>query len=214
MDNTTLGLFVSAVALFLAAASFWISWKEIRRCNKVILKLDSCQHSSGENIETGKSTRLKVVLVNCGIPLKHIKLQLLFQGRNLGWIRLPFNNNSTTDGDFLRGTRAEYELIEHIPIEVSNNSIYPLLSHLPFQQASLVAYVNKYDVARFRIGGRWDRFKGWVNSIIGRIEMRCSKTYKRPGKCDMIKMPRYPKFKYTLYRPVIEFLDEVKRQGD
>jgi len=101
------------VATIVALGAFWVSWREVRRNNKVIVKLNNL--GAGFPTTAGGSTyELEVWIVNRGIQIQDISMTLSFHGPGkAGTFSIPIplaNESGRAASTFLRGTTARFVL--------------------------------------------------------------------------------------------------------
>lgn len=152
-------------ATIFALGAWFVSWREARRNNKIIVKLKKFDSYSHEDIE-GTSYKLKVIILNSGIALHNISLSLDFYepGRS-GTIHVPIPSSKISkeaSSSFLRGTIASFILSS------SNNNpsnILTMLQDIKEQRPVINLYNSSYLARTFPIYSRWDRLKESWNKL-------------------------------------------------
>ena len=104
---------LALIAAIAALGAWWVSWREARRNNRVILKPKSFTSAFTPNLP-GASYTLQIDVVNRGITLQDISMSLCFHGPGKSGtvsIPIPLSQRSTSmSSTFLRGTTARFVL--------------------------------------------------------------------------------------------------------
>ena len=101
------------LATIAALGAWWVSWRESRRGNRVIVKL---RRFSSQCTETAAGTayELEVWILNAGIQMQNISIALAFAGRGKSGschVPIPLSDHSkSVASTFLRGTTASFML--------------------------------------------------------------------------------------------------------
>jgi hypothetical protein len=200
-------MLISAAAIIVSAASFCLAWGEIRRCNRVILKLTGSGYSLHRSAK-GDFATIWVIVSNCGILINNVKIRLSIQEKTAGKREIELHNTMISQGDFYRGTSAEFKV--EIPIGPRSQKFWGAVDP-ELKKSYFVACSNDNEVVRFKIDTLSDRFKAWFNSIVQKIQMNRKKIVgKSPEGADLVHIPDYPKFKCILVQPVSGFIKLIQ----
>ncbi len=110
---------INLVSIVLAFAAFWLSWKEVHRCNNVVIRLEDVSHSYvdriGENDEK-PFHQLSFRIRNKGLSLHETSASLSFIVPGGGQFNFPLvleTGHARQTGEFSRGMIAAYILKSH-----------------------------------------------------------------------------------------------------
>ena len=109
------------MALFVAALALWLTIREIRRNNCVILDIRECEGSTCQNINENNSQFFhytKVLIRNDGITLYDVGLALTYRlpdfGGEMSFHFQRKDDNAQSQNTFSRGMIAEFHLKSYV----------------------------------------------------------------------------------------------------
>ena len=177
------------VTTIVALGAFWISWREVRRNNKAIVRLKDFETSI-----SGEIASLKVCIENRGIALQAVAMTLYFRGpKKSGYSNLTMqlvDNGHRLQGTFLRGTTAEFVLSSADSKEVG---LLRLMHDPKDQEPAICVWNNAYLVRDFPIYRRCDRLRKLWNSLSIRLrwERRVGEGVEGKGVFKELTLPRF-----------------------
>jgi hypothetical protein len=142
-----------------ALGAWWISWREARRNNKIIVKLKSFKSFANQD-QSGISHKLEVYIVNRGIQLQNISMYMNFYGLGKSGnssIPIPLSKYSKgLSSTFLRGSIACFMLTSS---DIMTSHSLSILRDIKEQRPIINLYNNSFLACSFPIYSRWDRIK-------------------------------------------------------
>lgn len=171
---------VSTGGMLAALGAWWVSWRESRRTNRVIVKLR--RFSSKFSVTAaGRAHELEVWIVNAGIQMQNISIALDFAGRGKsGSCHLPIplsDHSKSVASTFLRGTTASFML------STTDKEACRFLGGLrdfDEQRPVINVYSSSFLACSFPIYSRWDGFRKLWNALSFRLSFN-----RRVGEgCD------------------------------
>ena len=182
--------FVAAIA---ALGAWWISWREARRNNMVIVKLKRFTSAFTED-QSGSYHKLEAWVANKGIQLQSITMSLCFHGpERSGHISLPIPLSHYSKGvssAFLRGTTASFLLSTS---DKKTSDILSMLRSIREQRPVINLYNASFLAHSFTIYSRWDRPKKMWNrlSLKFRFTRRVGEGYHGKGVFSSYQLPSF-----------------------
>ena len=163
---------LALVAAIVALASFWMSWREIRRANRVIVKLrkfTSCLHQTA----TSSAHELEVWLFNRGIQMQNIRMNLCFHGPDKSGsmtVPIPLDKHcADPSGLFSRGMTARFLLSSS---DKNSHSLLRLLRNFDEQRPAINLYNGSFLARSFPVYRRWDWLRKVWNSFSFRLAFK------------------------------------------
>lgn len=157
------------LATIAALGAWWVSWRESRRGNRVIVKLR--RFSSHEYVSAaGETYELEVWIVNAGIQMQNISIALGFAGPGKSGIchlPIPLSDHSkNVASTFLRGTTASFLLSTG-----DKDACRSLggLRDFDEQRPVIDVYSSSFLACSFPIYSRWDGFRKLWNRLSFRL---------------------------------------------
>jgi hypothetical protein len=208
------------MALFVAALALWLTIREIKRNNCVILDIRECEGSTCQ--QAGENNcqffhYLKVLIRNDGITLFNVQLALTYQlPKYGGGMSVHFqrkDDNSLEQNTFSRGMIAEFHLKSYLYDPFTIDRLIKL-ENLVKQNARLRVYSQGYLAKEIRISTLWDRLKLKWNKLAYRMNGKFEKVIQPEGEKVPLIISRkvLPVFK-TLTDQVMYFISELKRDA-
>lgn len=146
-------------ATIAALSAWWISWREARRNNMIMVKLKRFHSYFSEDMK-GTSYNLNIDILNCGIQMQNISLSLNFYGPGRSGtvhISSPLSKSSKeASSNFMRGTIASFILSS---LDNNTSNIHRMLRDIKEQRPFINLYNNSFLACTFPIYSRWDRLK-------------------------------------------------------
>jgi hypothetical protein len=156
---------LSLIAAIAALGAWWVSWREARRNNTVIVKLKRFSSVFTQN-QAGTSCKLEVWIVNRGIQLQNISMFLWFHGPGgSGTVSIPIPLSEHSKGvhsTFLRGTTASFVLSAS---DKKTSDFLSMLSDIKEQRPVINLFNSSFLSCSFPIYSRWDRLKKLWNRL-------------------------------------------------
>lgn len=204
---------VSTGGMIAALGAWWLSWRECRRNNRVIVEL---RRFCSQLTETaaGRAYELEIWVVNTGIQMQNISIALDFAGPGKsGNFHLPIplsDLSKRVASSFLRGTMARFLL------STADKNVCQLLGDLrdfDEQRPVINIYNSSFLVCSFPIYRRCDGFRKLWNRLSFRLSFRRRVGDGHDGK-GVFKMHQLPYF--VIRSDVLRlFLDGAKNDpGD
>lgn len=160
------------VAVIAALGAWWISWRENRHNNMVMVKLKRFRSSSIHD-RSGSSYKLEIWIVNRGIQLQNISMSLCFYGPGKsGNISLLIPLSKYSEGvysTFLRGTTASFVLSSS---DNNTSHFLELLRDIQKQRPSINLYNSSFLARSFPIYSKWDCLKKLWNRLSFRFSFK------------------------------------------
>ena len=182
---------LALVAAVGSLAAFWVSWREVRRNNKVIVKLRSFGSHYREDRNGRTAYELEVTIMNRGIQMQNISMALLFFGPGRSGdcqLPIPLSDQSKGIASFLRGTTAQFVLStadRDVPLALA------ILRDFKEQRPVIGFFHGSFLACSFRIFSRWDWFKALWNrvSFRFRFERRMGEGHHGKGVFKSYQLP-------------------------
>lgn len=184
---------VSTLGMLAALGAWWVSWRESRRGNRVIVKLR--RFSSGfTKTVAGEAHVLEVWIRNAGIQMQNISIALDFAGPGKsGTFHLPIplsNHSKSVASTFLRGTTASFLL------STADKEACRWLGGLrDFEEQTPVinVYNSSFLACSFPIYSRWDGFRKLWNRMSFRLsfERRVGAGHDGKGVFKVYQLPYF-----------------------
>jgi len=177
------------VTTIVALGAFLISWREVRRNNKAIVRLKDFTTSI-----SGKVASLNVCIENRGIALQAVAMTLYFRGpKKSGYANLSMqlvDYGHRLQGTFLRGTTAEFVLST---ADSKDMDLLRLMHEPKDQEAAICLWNNAYLVRDFPIYRRCDRLRKLWNSLSIRLlrYRRVGEGVEGKGVFKPVALPRF-----------------------
>ncbi len=163
---------VSTGGMFAALGAWWVSWRESRRSNRVIVKLrrfSSHEHATA----AGEAYELEVWIVNAGIQMQNISIALGFAGPGKSGtcqVPIPLSDHSkSVASTFLRGTTASFILST---ADKDACRFHGLLRDFEEQRPVINVYSSSFLACSFPIYSRWDTFRKLWNRLCFRLSFK------------------------------------------
>jgi len=161
---------LALIAVIAALGAWWVSWRESRRNNRVILKLKKFSSALHEDL-SGLSYKLEAWIVNRGIQLQNISMSLCFNGPGGSGtcsITIPLSESSkSVYSTFLRGTTAKFLLS---PSDKKIFHFFSMISDIKKQRPVINLYNSSFLAYSFSIYSRWD----WIKKLWNRLSFKFS----------------------------------------
>lgn len=208
LDDTAL----AQLALIAALGAWWISWRESRRNNKVIVKLLEARCTGRYAPPTPREAKLQITIRNYGLPLTNLSMSLFYTGpQKVGTFEFPIrvdNRCQGAAGNFMRGMTAVFTLSN------LDQNILPFLGGLldvPEQRPSIKLFSNSYLACTFPVVSLLDPLKRKWNYLATRkiIKRRVSDGVDGAGVYEIYMLPRFAIHSDELSR----FLADLKKLG-
>ena len=190
-------LYTSTIASLAAAigaiAAWFVTWREVRRCNKVIVKmkrLTAHWTSTGH----GDAYELEVWIANTGIQMQNVSVSLDFSGPGKsGSIHVPIplsGQNRTVGAAFLRGTTASFMLASD---DGQACMFLGALRDIRDQRPVISVFNNSFLARSFPLYSRWDAVRRLWNGISFRLtfKRRVGEGYKGKGVFKTYQLPYF-----------------------
>ena len=187
--HSNLIVILSSVTTIVAFGAFWVSWREVRRNNKPIVRLRDFTTSI-----SGEVARLKVCIQNRGIALQAVSMTLNYTGpKKSGNINLPMqlvDYGHRLHGTFLRGTIAEFVLSTADDKDVE---LLRLMEEPKDQEPAICVRNNAYLLRHFSIYRRADRLRNLWNRLTFRMrwQRRVGEGREGKGVFKEVGLPRF-----------------------
>ena len=156
---------LALIAVIAALGAWWLSWREARRNNRVIVKLKKFSSSLHQDL-SGSSYELEVRIFNRGIQLQNISMSLCFHGSgSSGIVSIPIPLSQYSKGvssTFLRGTTASFFLTAS---DKKTSNFLSILRDIKEHQPIINLYNSSFLACSFPIYSRWDRLKKLWNRL-------------------------------------------------
>jgi len=152
---------LALVAAIAALGAFWVSWREARRNNRVIVKLKEVR-SCFSGSDADHFYKLEILVVNRGVQMQDVSMGLDFHGPGKsGSLHLPIPLSNYSRGaasTFLRGTMAKFVL------STADRDAWGFLRSLrdfKEQRPEINLYNCGFLACSFSIYSRWD----WIRRL-------------------------------------------------
>jgi len=154
--------FIAAIA---ALGAWWISWREVRRNNRIIVKLKRFNSFLIKD-QTGIYYKLEIYVVNKGIQLQNISMSIGFyeQGKS-GYVSGPIplsKYSKDLSSTFLRGSIASFMLVSS---DKMTSHYFSMLRNIKEQRPVINLFNNSFLACFFSIYSRWDWLKKLWNKL-------------------------------------------------
>lgn len=168
-------------AFIVALVAIWYTWRQFRRANHVVLRVDACQYSEQQLMDENACqpfASFSVQVTNHGITLHSTRLGIVFFGPpGRGTISIPltrYGSSSIGNDRFERGMMGEFGLKSY-EIRPEDRAFILLLGDIDRQEASLCVSSQGFLATEFKLGGYreslkegWNRFAAWSNGWFDR----------------------------------------------
>lgn len=202
---------VSTFGMFAALGAWWVSWRESRRGNRVIVRLKRFGSHYTETA-AGTAYELEVWIVNAGIQIQNISLALGFAGPGKSGnfhVPIPLSHHSkSVASTFLRGTTASFLLSS---VDKDACRLLECLREFDEQRPVIQVYHSSFLARSFPIHRRRGRFKSLWNWLSFRLSCRRRVGDGVDGK-GVFKTYQLPYFKFPS-EELRFFLDGVREHA-
>lgn len=159
-------------ALIVALGAWWVSWRESRRSNTVIVKLRRFSSQLTET-QAGRAYELEVWILNAGVQIQNLSIALGFAGPGKSGnfqVAIPLSDHSkAVASTFLRGTTASFLL------STADKDACRFLGGLrdfDEQRPVVNVYSSSFLACSFPVYSRWDGFRNVWNSVSFRLSFK------------------------------------------
>jgi hypothetical protein len=156
---------LALIAVIAALGAWWISWREARRNNRVVVKLKKFSSALKQD-RAGSAYKLEVWIVNQGIQLQNISMCLYFHGPGRsGTVSIPIPLSEYSKGissTFLRGMTANFILTSS---DKKTSNFLSILRDIKEHRPIINLYNSSFLACSFPIYSRWDRLKKLWNRL-------------------------------------------------
>jgi len=181
------------IATLAALGAWWVSWREARRNNRVIVKLRKFgSHFTGT--ATSRVYELEVWIVNRGMQMQDIGMALVFAGRGKSGtcsVPIPLSNQSKSVGlTFARGTTAKF-LLSTASCDLCR--LLGILRDFHEQRPAIHVYSSCFLACSFPVYSRWDGLKKLWNRLSFRLsfQRRVGEGHEGKGVFKTYQLPRF-----------------------
>jgi hypothetical protein len=199
------------LALIAAIGAWYISFKESRRNNKVIVKLERCTYS-GHSSDVAQWDELRVRILNRGIPLHNIAMAIRFRGLGgAGATEVPLRLERRGKQDpskFSRGMRASFLLTSD---DKEARLYLSALEDVRQQEPVLLLFNNSFHARSFPLYSHLEKYKVKWNLVANwkRKWRRVGEGFNGQGVYREYGLPRFP----IHSRQLELFLDSIKGES-
>lgn len=158
----------SLIAALAALAAWYVTWREVRRCNRVIVRLRKFTSSYKSTLQ-GNTYELEIWIRNGGVQMQDISVALGFDGPGKsGSFHLPIPLSDRMPGvrsTFLRGTTASFVLSS---TDQQSCRMLGALRDIAEQRPVINVFNNSFLACTFPLHRRFD----WIRRLWNKLSFR------------------------------------------